>query len=280
MAYLSKLMDTFLRDQLNATLTRRWDIAPGLAIFRVEPHGELPPFLAGQYYALGLPSSCPRVLGSDLEPPREKETMVRRAYSIASSSKQHEYLEFYITLVQSGELTPRLFGLQPGDRLWLSPRAKGMFTLQQVPHDRDLFLISTGTGLAPYISMLRGELADREGGRRIVIAHGARHSWDLGYRAELEVQTRRRTRLSYIPSITRPSEDPSWKGETGYLQQQVQDGRLESLSGVPLDAARAHVFLCGNPAMITALMDLLGARGFSECSRKDPKGQIHTEKYW
>ena len=117
--------------------------------------------------------------------------------------------------------------------------------------------------------------------RRIVVAHGARHSWDLGYRAELEVLSRKHEHLTYIPSITRPLEEETWGGETGYIQEQLDDGRLERLSGVPLDPRSAHVFLCGNPAMIETVTERLLERGFSEWSkRKRPDGTIHTEKYW
>lgn len=273
-----------LLEKLNATMTRRFDVAPGLAIFRVETDGELFEFIPGQYCVLGMPPSASRVEGAEDEEERtekRKGKLIRRAYSIASSSKQREYLEFYITMVNSGELTPRLFDLQPGDRTWLGPNVTGHFTLGDVPPEADLYLIATGTGLAPHISMLKEQLANPESKRRMVIVHGARHAWDLGYRPELEVLARKYERVAYIPSITRPGEDGSWAGETGYIQAQLQDGRLERLSGIPLDPANTHVFLCGNPAMIETATSYLVERGFSEWSkRKNPEGTVHSEKYW
>jgi ferredoxin--NADP+ reductase len=273
-----------LLEQLNATLTRRWDIAPGLSIFRVETDEEQFEFEAGQYCALGLPPSYARVPEADedeITGEQRPDRLIKRAYSIASSSRQREYLEFYITLVGSGQLTPRLFALSPGDRLWVGKKVTGHFTLEGVPREADLFLLSTGTGLAPYMSMLANELATPDRRRRTVIAHGARHSWDLGYRAELEVLARKHRHLSYIPSITRPTEEETWNGQTGHIQDQLDDGRLEKLSGVPLDPRRAHVFLCGNPAMIETVTDRLRERGFREWSmRENPDGTIHTEKYW
>ncbi|MHC4470340.1 MAG: ferredoxin--NADP reductase [Planctomycetota bacterium] len=275
---------TDLEKELNATVTRRWDITPVLAIFRVESDGDLFDFTAGQYCVLGLPPTFPRIPEAEPEEPRDpkkKERLIRRAYSIASSSRQREYLEFYVALVTSGALTPRLWALEPGDRIWVGPKATGLFTLDQVPEEAPLYLLATGTGLAPYMSMLGAELADPECTRPVVIAHGARYSSDLGYRAELEVYGRKNESFTYIPSITRPAEDPDWCGETGYVQAQVADGRLERLSGVPLDPTGTHVFLCGHPSMIEAATEILVVRGFTEWSkRENPEGTIHTEKYW
>jgi len=101
-----------------------------------------------------------------------------------------------------------------------------------------------------------------------------------GYRAELEGLARTHERMRYIPSITRPDDEGTWKGVTGYLQDQIRNGRLEEISGVPLDPETSHVFLCGNPAMIEAAVETLEERGFTEWSRKNPEGRIHLERYW
>ena len=99
--------------ELNAIIEQRIEVAPGLVKFRVIPDGwELPDFTPGQFTVLGLPGSAPRVRIADQEePPADPERLIRRAYSIASSSKAKQYLEFYIALVYSGALTPRLLHL-------------------------------------------------------------------------------------------------------------------------------------------------------------------------
>ncbi len=276
-------MDTTTREQPNATVTWRADLAPGLMIIRVVPDGPLFDFTPGQYCVLGLPPDAPRVAGATDDPPvpeHQRSRMIRRSYSIASGSRQREHLEFYVTLVHSGGLTPRLFAMHVGDRLWLGPKATGLFTLSAVPPSADLWLIATGTGLAPYVSMLRTDLTTRPKDRAAVIVHGARHSWDLGYRAEIESLAQMHRNLRYLPAITRPDEDPSFRGETGRLQDLLAAGRLEALAGVPLAPGRSHVFLCGNPGMIEACLGLLGARGFSEWSKQNPEGTLHLEKYW
>jgi ferredoxin--NADP+ reductase len=212
------------------------------------------------------------------EPEVGQDTLIRRAYSIASSSVEKDYLEFYVTLVASGELTPRLFALKYGARLFLAPKASGLFTLDHVAPGKAVFLIGTGTGLAPYMSMLRTMLVvDTE--RKFVVVHGARYSWDLGYRAELETLARIRPNLTYIPAITRPEEDVHFRGATGRVQWLLEQGVPQKLSGVPLDPLTTEVFLCGNPEMIAAAKAVLQARGFVAARGKEP-GTVHVEEYW
>jgi ferredoxin/flavodoxin---NADP+ reductase len=290
----------------NSTLVHRLEVAPGLIIVRVAPD-QLPyRFEAGQYTVLGLKRSAPAVVeagaaaeGSRLsaEGPaggdeagsaeggpgnavadQDPGKLIRRAYSIASSSKENEYLEFYLTLVPSGELTPRLFALETGDRLFLGPKATGLFTLARVPEGFHAVLVATGTGLAPHMSILRTELAGGTA-RRYLVLHGARTSGDLGYRAELEALARNYPNLAYLPAITRPREDRSWAGLTGYLQDLLFAPEAERSAGFPLDPGAAHVFLCGNPAMIEAARDRLLARGFTRDKGKTA-GTLHIEEYW
>ena len=109
-------------------------------------------------HLIGLPASAPRPPGSDPEDPVAAR-FIRRAYSVASSSKQREHFELFLALVPSGEITPRL--LPPGDRLWLGPKVTGMFTLREAPPEQNIVTVATGTGLAPYMSMLRTDLIGR-----------------------------------------------------------------------------------------------------------------------
>jgi ferredoxin/flavodoxin---NADP+ reductase len=265
----------------DAIVTQRIDVAPDLMIVRLAADGwELPDFVAGQYVVLGMPASSPRCPGSDPEPPpADPNKMIRRAYSIASSSLARQYMEFYVALVRSGELTPRLFMLRVGDRVAIGRKITGMFTLSQVPAESNVVLLATGTGIAPYMSMIRTSLSV-DSPRRFAVIHGARHSWDLGYHAELMSLAHVCPQFTYLPMVSRPDEEPvAWGGKTGYCQD-VWTGRvLDDLWGFPLRPANTHVFLCGNPAMIEYMVSLLAEEGFQEHSRKSP-GQVHTEKYW
>jgi ferredoxin/flavodoxin---NADP+ reductase len=275
--------DTSKTYEYNATVTQRTEVAPGLIIMRVVPD-DLPfPFKAGQYVALGLNAREPRVSGADDD---LEETgavaaggaLIRRAYSIASSSRGDEFLEFYLTLVRSGELSPRLFHLGVGDRLYVGPKAVGVFTLDKTPRDRHVLLAATGTGLSPYMSMLRTDLACG-GWRRFVILQGARYSWDLGYRTELVALRRLCSNLTYIPVISRPSGDPNWRGRSGYLQDVLISSAIRKETGLYLTPEIFHVYLCGNPTMIEAATVRLVERGFVK-DKPGKIGTIHVEEYW
>src|SRR3990172_2154938 len=158
-----------------AVLTERIDVGgPDVAIFKFRPkEGEVFEFKAGQYATLGLD------VGDEFVP---------RAYSIASSPYAREYLEFYINVITEGKLTPALFAMHTGDEVYyMGP--KGLFTLAKTSTERLLF-IATGTGLAPYMSMLRmlhqDQRAGKTQGRIITLVHGVRFSDNLGYLEELQ----------------------------------------------------------------------------------------------
>lgn len=268
-----------VKREYNATLVSREDLHAHLRVFRVEPDGELFPFEPGQYAVLGLFGREPRIPEADPEiPPADPDKMILRAYSIASSSLERKYAEFFINFVEAGVLTPRLFGLRHGARIWLSPKATGMFTLDRVADGKAIALVATGTGLAPYMSMLRTMLV-RESSRRIVVLHGARYSWDLGYRGELESLSRLRPNLTYIPSITRPERDPHFSGKTGRVQVLLASGVAEEQAGIVLDPGKTDVFLCGNPDMIRDAREMLEARGY-EVDKGRKSGTLHFEEYW
>ena len=270
------------KQELNAVVQQRYEVAPGLMVLRVVPDGwALPDFKPGQFAVLGLPPEAPRCADCDpeTEQPPKPGRLIRRAYSIASSSSAREFLELFITLVRSGDLTPRLFALQPGDRVWLGPKITGNFTLDQAPDDSNLVLVATGTGLAPYMSMLRTMLGEA-GNRRIAVLLGARHSWDLGYQSELMIMDQLSPAFSFHSIISRPAEEQvPWRGPAGYVQDLWRDGALQKAWGLEPSPANTSVFLCGNPAMIDDMIAMLAADGFREYSRNDP-GEIFVERYW
>lgn len=268
-----------MKNELNARVTQIMQVSPIMKIIRVVPEDwELPNFESGQFVALYLPGSASRCA----EATEEHETpdpdkMIKRAYSVASSSKEKEYLEFYITLVHSGTLTPRLFNLNIGDKIGLGNRIVGMFTLSQVPENMNVVLIATGTGVAPYISMLRSDALKVN--RKICVIHGAANSWDLGYSSELRLIESLSDNFSYIPTITEPEKEPTkWKGETRFIQDMLADRIIEKTWGERPSAENTHAFICGNPKMIDAVTEILIERGLKEHSKKSP-GQIHAEKF-
>jgi ferredoxin--NADP+ reductase len=267
--------------ELNAIVVQRIEVSPGLVIIRVVPDGwDLPDFEPGQFAVLGLPGTAPRTPVSDPEDPlKSPEKLIKRAYSIASSSKAKEYMEFYVSMVPSGQLTPRLFALRSGERVWLSPKMHGIFTLDQVEGGRHVAFLATGTGLAPYMSMLRTSLTCGTA-TQFAVLHGARHSWDLGYRSELMTLRQICSNFAYMPTISRPEKEAAkWTGNAGYLQDLWRSGILAKEWGFEPSPETTDVFICGNPAMVDDMVPILEESGFVEHTRKQA-GQIHVERYW
>jgi ferredoxin--NADP+ reductase len=273
----------------NATLVDRRDPSDTHAILRIQPDElPIPAFEPGQFASLGLESSRietgqgldgaskliapPRV---SIAPPRVR--IVRRAYSIASSPRETDAYELFVALVPGGRLTPELWRLAPGARCWVSPQVHGKFTLSEVPRDRDLVLVATGTGIAPFVSMLR-TYRDGERWRRVAIVHGARRASDLGYAGDLEERVQQDARVSYLPTLTRENGD-SWSGLRGRVQAALEPEIFRERAGFELDPARCDVFLCGNPAMIQDVCARLTARRFT-ADGPHARGSLHFERYW
>jgi ferredoxin--NADP+ reductase len=266
--------------ELNAVVLQRQELTPQLIILRVATDGwQLPDFVPGQFGVLGLPGSAPRSpLSVPESQPSQPDELIRRAYSIASSSLINEYMDFYIGLVTSGTLTPRLFALRVGDPLWLSSRVAGIFTLAEVPEQKNVVMVATGTGLAPYMSMLTSDLTCNSQ-RRFAILHGAYHSWDLGYRSELLAMQHMCSNFTYVATIDRAEDEPvHWTGHTGWVQDLWKQGVVRQAWGFEPTPENTDIFLCGNPAMIEEMIEILAPHGFREHSRHTP-GEIHVERY-
>ncbi len=254
-----------MKSRPNATLVERRDLHADLHLLCVAPDGgEYPPFEPGQYTSLGR-----------VEP---DGTLVRRTYSIASSAHRRDRLEFFVVHVDDGEFTTWLGRQREGARLWLAPRASGAFTLEGVSRGHDVVFVATGTGVSPYLSMIRTYRRDPRW-RRCVLIHGVRRAADLGYRVELEALARDDERFVYLPTVTREPEGSDWTGLRGRVQEVLEPERFESLCGFAIDPRATHVFLCGNPAMVDDVEARLAARGFTHHRSRRP-GTLHVEKYW
>ena len=265
---------------LNARVIFRHNLSAGLMTLRISPEGwAFPKFEPGQYVSLGLLGSARRsTLAKPERAATQPEKLIRRPYSIASSARNREFLEFYLNLVPTGVLTPRLFNIGVGDHIWLGSKVAGSFSLNSVPESALVILIATGTGLAPYISMLTSRMESAIH-RRIVLIHGVRQSQDLGYRSFFTA-LQSRGDFAYLPVVSRPQLEVSpWTGVIGHVQDLWNSQTLEDACGFRPSPANTHVFLCGNPEMIEAMIAILAGSGFQEQTAKQP-GQIHAERYW
>ena len=270
-----------LTDPTNATLVRR-DLTPELAIYEVRPDsGRVPDFKPGQFCTIGLPADPAASQATEAPAGASgRVRLVRRAYSISSSPDTLDHIELYLVCVRDGKLTPRLWGLPTGGRVFLDPVIRGEFTLDAVPEGKDLVMISTGTGLAPFVSMLRyyGARAPRRW-RRCVVVHGARVAADLGYREVLDAFAATDQSIKYLPAVTREPEGSPWKGHRGRVTTLLEPDVFQRASGVALDPAMCEVLLCGNPEMIESVRLLLEPCGFVTKTRQQA-GNIHFERYW
>jgi ferredoxin--NADP+ reductase len=243
---------------IEGKITARRDWAPGLATITVD--AELERFAPGQFVNLGLE------LGGEL---------VRRAYSLASAPGAPP--EFFLNEVDGGVFTPALFSRRVGDAIWVEPKAQGFFTLEWLPVARDLWLIATGTGLAPYVSMLRtGQVFERF--EHVVVVHGVRQKGQLAYADELDaIAAQHPGQLFRIGAVSR---EPEAAGVLhGRITALVASGELEARAGLELAPDRSHVMLCGNPDMIRELTDGLKARGLARHRTRKP-GHITSERFW
>ncbi|MDZ7821818.1 MAG: ferredoxin--NADP reductase [Candidatus Marinimicrobia bacterium] len=267
-------------ESLNAVVQQKIEVAPGLCIFRIAPKGwELPPFRPGQYTVLGLPPGAKRVIYS--QPPLRpvpRDLLIKRPYSIASSSSHKHYLEFYIKMVSNGALTPRLFALKNGGKVWMREKVFGMFTLDDFPVEKNVIFFATGTGLAPYMSMLRSHLIS-DTGRKWAVVHGALNSWDLGYRDELLTMERFCPAFTYIPMISDPQNEPvPWTGHVGFLDKAWKEAYVQKAWKEDVNAENTVIFLCGHPMMVEGMEKLLTGEGFVPHSRREP-GNLVREKF-
>lgn len=257
--------------EMNATLLERITINDDLAIFRVQPDFDIPDFSAGQYVALSLSSSLPR---GEHFPPEENPVaegkLLRRAYSIASPPENKEALDFYVSLVPNGSFTTRLWEVEPGTRVHCAKKIVGTFVLDSTPEDVDLVFICTGTGLAPFMSMLQSEQLWKSP-RRVSLLHGVRYGRDAGYSSFLRELERKRPEFSYHLAVSR--EVPPAGGYRGYVQTLLAE------KIVRLHPREQHIFLSGNPAMVDELSATLGIQGHAIHSRKSA-GNLHIEKFW
>lgn len=199
---------------------------------------------------------------------------INRAYSVASPYS--ETVEFFIVLVEDGELTPKLWALEVGDEIEVSEEAAGRFTLEKTPDADNLWLVGTGTGLAPYIAMLRTE-SPWERFKKIVLVHGVRHAADLGYSEEMkQLRQQRGEQFSFVQALTREESEGMLSGRIPGL---VESGELEKAADCELNAASSAIMLCGNPAMLDSMEELLAKRDMKRHKRREP-GHIVLERYW
>ena len=242
--------------QYNASLVRREDESDSLAYFWVRFDGEPTPFEPGQYMTIGV------VVDGKI---------VQRPYSVASPpvTAGTEGYEFYVRLVAGGTFTPLLWRMPLNQRMrMIGP--KGKFVLQP-DDDRMHIFISSGTGNAPFVSMMKQMLADGAP-RQALFLNGVSYAHEIGYRDLLEGWERSgEYPVTYVPTVSRPDapENAEWPGRTGRVESILEP----VLDEFGLSPDNSVAYICGNPDMIATAEEKLLARGY-------PEEQVHKELYW
>lgn len=242
-----------------AQVTKRVDFAPDLWMFRIRSNGQFN-FIPGQYATLGVEHEGKRT---------------ERPYSIASSPSEDE-VEFFFELVPDGALTPLLHKLQVGDQLLMRKVSKGKFNLDLEKGRNNHLLISTVTGVAPFVSYLRTLYQDWKEGRfdgshKLYLLNGASRPFEFGYLDELQhFASVAAPWFTYVPTVSRPWDHEDWPGEIG----RADDVLRKYADQWGLDGNNTVAYLCGHPEMIEHSKAILKRRGFLE------KGTVKEEVYW
>jgi ferredoxin--NADP+ reductase len=216
-------------------------------------------FEAGQFVRIGLE------IGGEL---------TARPFSFVNAPED-PVLEFYGVIVPEGPLSPGLARLKAGDTLHVADNPAGWLILSEVPPAEELWLVATGTGIAPYLSMLRTEVPWQRY-RRVILVHGVRRAEELVYRQLIEdVMRKREGRLAYVRFVSREEAPGTLHGR---IPAALADGRLEA-AAAPISPERSQFMLCGNPDMLKDMQAALIARGLKKHRRRSP-GQITVESFW
>ncbi|WP_340621443.1 ferredoxin--NADP(+) reductase [Xenorhabdus siamensis] len=231
------------------------------SLFSIKLCAPIEKFTAGQFAKLALEVEGERI---------------QRAYSYVNSPND-DNLEFYLVTVPEGKLSPRLATLQKGDELLVTEQAAGFFILDEIPDCQNLWMLSTGTAIGPYLSILQ-QGSDLERFENIVLVHAVRLEQDLSYLSlmqQLEKSFQGKLRIQTI--VSREKCQNSLMGRIPAL---IENGEMEAAVGLSMQAENSHVMLCGNPQMVRDTRQLLKEqRGMEKHLRRKP-GHVTSEQYW
>ncbi len=229
-------------------------------LYSLYVESDIEPFEAGQFVKIAL-----EINGE----------LVGRPYSLVNPPDSQPLELFYIE-VPNGLLTSHLVNLKPGDNIQIATRAHGFMILDEVPQAKHLWLMATGTGVGPFLSML---MTDKPWQRfeRAILVYAVRTLSDLCYQERItQILAMHPGQFSYIPFLSRESSDFAM---TDRIPQAIIDGRLETRAGIGISAEDSQVMLCGNPQMVKETNNTLIERGLKKHRRFEP-GQITVENYW
>jgi len=217
-------------------------------------------FTAGQFVNVGL---------------EVENKILARPYSLVNTPED-SLLEIHFNTVEKGTLSPMLAALTVGDDIQISDRAAGLLTLSEIPDVPYLWLFATGTGIGPFLSILKTP-EPWQRFEKIVLGYSVKNLENLAYRADFEaLQTQYPDKFCFLPCVTREQAAGTINSR---ITNCIENGEFEKLAALELSPDSAHVMLCGNSEMNTDVTSLLEDRGMRRHTRREP-GHIATEKYY
>jgi ferredoxin--NADP+ reductase len=234
---------------------RRWNDR----LFSLRIQADVGGFLAGQFVRVAL----------DIDGER-----VARPYSLVNRPGE-TYQEIYFNIVPEGPLSPRLAELEAGDDIYVTDTPNGFLTIEEVPQCKHLWLAATGTGVGPFLSILKGNDVWQRF-EKVVLAYSVRDLSELAYQEQVDkISEQHDEKFSFVPFVTREKVDGVFNKR---IPDAIEDGSLEGKVGVNINDADSHVMMCGNSEMISSVSACLQQRGMRKHRRREP-GHITTEKY-
>jgi len=220
---------------------------------------QLSGYEAGQFVRVGL---------------QDGDAVLARPYSLVNTP-QESHLEVYFNIVEEGPLSPRLFDLKSGDDVLVSDNPSGFLTISEIPQCNHLWMIATGTGIGPFLAILKSDAAWEKFGK-IMLCYSVSYAHELAYQDTIgQIAEVHGDQFCYLPIVTR-EKLPGCLGKR--VPSVMQDGSLEQRAGVIINAENSHVMMCGSSDMITDVSAALVSREMKKHRRRDP-GHFTTEKY-
>ena len=234
--------------------------------FSITVSADVGPYVAGQFTKLALLDT--------------NGDWVRRAYSFVNSPNHDlgpHCMEFLLIDVPEGDLSPKIAKLHKGDDIYVGEKPSGFMTLAEIPASAtNLWLLSTGTAIGPFLSIL-AEKETQQRFDRVILVHAVRTKQELVYQELIEkFQQAYAGKLSYLPIVSREKHQHIMSGR---IPELLKDGSLIKAVELTPDKQNSFFYLCGNPAMVHDTRDVLIELGFQKHLRRSA-GHFSFENYW
>lgn len=229
-------------------------------LYSIQVEADVDAFTAGQFTKLGL------IIGDEF---------ISRPYSYVNAPDETPQ-EFYFVTVPDGPLTSAMTGLKAGDPIQVMRKASGFLTLNEVPAAPQLWMLSTGTALGPFLSILK-TTEPWQCYQRIILVHAVRLAEELSFVETVEtLRNAHPDQFDFIPFVSREDRDFAIRAR---IPAAISDGRLEERAGLVITAENSQLMICGNPDMVKSTQSVLQERGLARNRRRAP-GHITVENYW